>query len=507
LTPSIVQFLAALRAKQLSVSLSGESLVLKGDPARLSEDERQALESRRAELVLYLKAHRAISQPLLTPGHAPRPAQSQISWWRWIRESPVQLSHERIGFSRRYTGVTQQAAQAALRQMAFRHPVLGTHFVETDGVLQARLHPPEQLPVDIETLPPELTGEAAEAEALRRAATFTSQPLPADGDWLVKFRIITFAPDGVVIALLFAHIVVDGISAQILADELELRLVGSAEAKQVLETPAPQFMDYAAWEEAWLQGPPGAVLTDYWLSWLDRQSPLQAPGGTQLTWRHGTNVTHAFTIPAVPRDAMQALAARHRTSVSLAFLTLYAMALARWSGQSHFPIRTVGNLRRTHAISALVGFMVCIEPVEVRVDSGADFRAVLKILIGEYYNAAMLRLPGFLKFPAQAAHPGIEQVKLSEAVAASFNYMPAARRAPVSPQTDFAWPPSTREVGRENWQALLWPIYLRLADTGQETQGFFQFNETLVSPAEQAALMAQFFAIIKDVTDEQASLS
>jgi hypothetical protein len=293
--------------------------------------------------------------------------------------------------------------------------------------------------------------------------------------------------------------VVDGVSAQILAEELDLRLSGDGQAREALQTPAAQFMDYAAWEEAWLQSPQGAALVDYWQGWLGRQPDLHAPGGKLLRWEHGINVSHAFTIPSGPRDAVQALAAQHRTSVSLVFLTLYAMALARWSGQSHFPIRTVGNLRRTQAIATLVGFMVCIEPVEAQVDPGADFAAVLKFLTAEYYNAAMLRLPGFLKFPAQAAHPGIETVKLGEAIAATFNYMPGAGRQPVSPQADLSWPPAPKEVGRENWQALLWPVYLRLADAGQETQGLFQFNEALVSPGEQAALMAGFFAVIEDV--------
>jgi hypothetical protein len=83
--PSLAQFLSALRAKQLSVSLSGDDFVLKGDPAGLTDAEKQALESRRAEILLYLKAHKAVSQPSLAPGHAPRPAQAQISWWHWVR--------------------------------------------------------------------------------------------------------------------------------------------------------------------------------------------------------------------------------------------------------------------------------------------------------------------------------------------------------------------------------------------------------------------------------------
>jgi hypothetical protein len=209
----------------------------------------------------------------------------------------------------------------------------------------------------------------------------------------------------------------------------------------------------------------------------------------------GINVSHRFTLPALMRDRVQAQAGSLRVSPSSIFLTLYAMALARWSGQTHFPIRAVGNLRRTAAQTAMVGFMVSIDPVEVRIGYGG-FATQLKAIALEYYHAAMLRLPGFLKFPAQPAHPGIEDVGLGETIAATFNYMPAPRQGGTGGEAP--WPPSTEAAGREDWAAQLWPVYLRLADAGEETLGLFQFNEALVSPMEQAALMADFFAVMAE---------
>jgi hypothetical protein len=228
---------------------------------------------------------------------------------------------------------------------------------------------------------------------------------------------------------------------------------------------------------------------------------LRAPAtGKELSWQPGLNVSHAFTIPGAMRDGVQALAARYRSSPSSIFLALYAMALARWSGQSHFPIRVVGNLRRTPTLASTVGFMVCIDPVEIQIPRDAEFAAILKSLATEYYNAAMLRLPGFLQFPAQAAHPGIERVMLAGAIAATFNFMPAPRPADKPAAAKIAtWPPPIENVTSEPWAALLWPIYLRLADVGDDTLGLFQFNQAIMTPADQAALMAQFFAVLAEM--------
>lgn len=497
---TIPQLLALLREKQFSVSLAGEMLSFKGDAAALSEAERALLEARRGDILLYLKAHKATSMPVLRADEdAPRPSQSQESWWRWIRESPVQLSHERIPAIRSYAGVTGEEARGALARMVTRHHVLRSRFREVDGVLSLRLNPPGDSDVEIEHVPAELAPEAARALAQRRAEEFVGQPLPVDGPWLIKAKVIVPAPGDVVIAVLFAHMIVDGLSSQFLIAELDTSLAGTEAAKAAREAPPAQFLDYAASEQAWLQGPDGAALTDYWLNWLGRQTPLRAPaGGAALAWQHGINVSHAFTIARGARDAVQALGARHRTSAFFVLLTLYAMALARWSGQAHFAIRSVGNMRRTQALASLVGFMVCIDPIEVQAPADADFASVLKFITTEYYNAAMLRLPGFLKFPAQSAHPGIENIMLTESIAATFNFMPGRRQPAGAPAQLVTWPPAIEGVTREPWAALLWPIYLRLVDVGDDTKGLFQFNEALIAPAQQAALMTHFFALIEE---------
>ena len=67
---------------------------------------------------------------------------------------------------------------------------------------------------------------------------------------------------------------------------------------------------YSAWLR--LESPSGAVLIDYWQSWLARQSALTSPSGKPLAWVPGINVSHSFTIPAIMRDRVQTLAGQLR---------------------------------------------------------------------------------------------------------------------------------------------------------------------------------------------------
>lgn len=478
--PTVPQLLTGLRERGISLSLVDGKLAVKDD-FLLSAEDRKILDNRQADIALFLKAHQATRIPMLAAA-GPRPTATQISWWRWIRQSPVPLSHERVPLIRHLPGLAPDKARAALNALLDRHPVLMSHFQERSGTLRTLLNARENFVI-------EEAQAAAEGDAARQAQAFIAQPLPSDGAWLCKAKIIA-GPQATTLAMLFAHLIVDGLSAYFLGRELDMLIAGDTPPESI------DYFDYAASEAAWLEGPSGAVLTDYWQAWRARQSALTAPSGKLLPWVPGINVSHSFTIPAAMRDRVQALAARLRASPSSIFLTLYAIALSRWSGRNHFAIRAVGNLRRTAAQMNMVGFMVAIDPVEVRIGA-EDFPTLLKMIALEYSQAAMLRLPGFLKFPAQPAHPGIEDVGLGETIAATFNYMPAPRQGGRGGEAP--WPPQTQAAGRENWAAQLWPVYLRLADAGEETLGLFQFNEALVTPKEQADLMAAFFAAMEEL--------
>src|ERR1043165_655290 len=94
---TIPQLLSGLRAKGISASAADGAIKLKGAGETLTSGERQLLEDRRNDLLLYFSAHAAVRQPGLKPAEAdPMPAESQQSWWGWVMEAPFTLPHERI---------------------------------------------------------------------------------------------------------------------------------------------------------------------------------------------------------------------------------------------------------------------------------------------------------------------------------------------------------------------------------------------------------------------------
>ena len=491
---TIPQLLSGLRAKGVSLSLSNGAISLKGTVEALMAADRENLQTRDTDIILYLGAHAATAAPSLKPsGINPRPAQSQLAWWHWVTESPFPLPIERIAMVRTFPGSSQNAV-AAIEQIVTRHDTLRSSFSEKDGELVIALNPAQDFIVETEG---PVSGEDT---ALARAQEFVRGALPTKGKWLVKAKVIDWAGPDVVVALLLSHLVVDGISIDLLRGDLEEILSGAAKAER-----PPQFTDYAEWEHDWIAGDAGRALIDYWANWLGDQVPLRAPqSGRPLEWQHGRNVDYHFELASAPRSKLYGVAAELKTTPFFLYLSLYAMALSRWSGQARFALRCIGDLRRSRQLAPVVGYMTCADPIEVQIKRGDDFAAVLKFITAEYYNAAMLRLPSMLKFPAHPARPGIEKEKFSEAIAATINYMPDRRRpgaaADESGPDNSAWPPAVTRDAVQEWPALLWPIYLRLYDIGGKTKGLLQFNDAIITAQEQEDLLSCFFDVIAEVT-------
>ena len=483
MSQTIPQLLSELRAKGISAALADGELKFKGPVESLSAGDKDNLKSRHADILLYLSAHAAISAPSLKPaGSHPLPAQSQLAWWEWVTESPFPLPIERISSVKTVTGSSQRVA-VAIKQIVAGHDALRSSFSEKDGTLSLSLNPAEEFTVEIEDV------ESQEA-ALARGREFVAGALPTKGKWLVKAKVISSPGPDVVVALLLSHLIVDGISVDLIRAELEEILSGVEKTER-----PPQFTDYVKWEHDWIASNSGKALIDYWANWLARQAPLRGPGGAALEWQHGRNVDCHFTLSVALRRKLYEHAAELKTTPFFLHLAMYAIALSRWSGQDRFTLRCIGDLRRSRQLAPVVGYMTCADPIEVRI--GADFASVLKFITAEYYNAAMLRLPSMLKFPAHPERPGIEKVKFTQAIAATINYMPERRRAAAEEGSqDLAWPPAITRDAPQEWPALLWPIYLRLNDGGGKTKVLLQFNDAIITRLEQDSLLTHYLDVI-----------
>lgn len=487
---SLAWIVASLAERGIELWTEGGALRYRGPSGALTEGDKDALRSRKADLVAYLEARAAAPRPLQPPPEPGTlvPSPNQQVWWTLVHGLPAQLRMEKVPFVLPLVSATAEEAEAAVRALVARHDVLRSRFSAGAAGPIVQLNAPEDLAVHVEP--------AAGPEALPALlAAFVARPLPADGPWLTRAGVFD-VPDGpTVIALVFHHMIFDGTSLGLIAEDLKRSLSG-----KTLDREGVQFTDYAAWERDWFASGAAKPLTDYWADWIARTPRLTSPGGTGLAWVPGARVDHPLALPPTLGAAIAAAAARAKATPFVVILAAFAQALAAWSGQERFSLRCIGDLRATQGLARTVGLLICADALEAEVPRGGDFTDLVRRIATEYESAVALRLP------THPAGTGAGYTEFHEQIAATINYVPAGvlrSTAPREGETEAAreapWPAPPNRSQRLEWPVNLPSIFLRLWEAEDGLAGRLEFNEAALTAEEQTAMveamMAAFAAI------------
>ncbi len=489
---TIPALLAELQSRGILLSLAGGELSFRAPRGALTAADRATLSARREAILAYLaaKAARRVDPVTITPSAELRPSLLQELWWHWYGLPARQLNQERLPLVKLFPGVSADRVAEALRAIVARHHTLRSSFHEEDGRLAVTLNEAAALPIEFLEADGSLPREQLEPALKAQAAEYAAQQLPLDGPWLLRARIVSLAPDQSLLLCVFHHIVVDAASLLLILAELDARL---AEPPRALPA-AAQFLDYAAWERAWMAEPARQPLIDYWARRFRALPELAGPlTGRSLAWQPGSKVDHRFVIPAAQLRRMQAAATRLQTSLFSALLSAFGVALARWSGSERVPVRCVGDLRTSPELANLVGYLVCSDVIEIEAPAEADFVSILKACEIESHSAMMLRVPTLMRHPLHQGGSGIEDPRGIAATINMFSVRIPGAGAPPDERADPPWPPPLTRSAGEPWPIPLPSIYLRLIDYGHALEGSLELNDTLLSAAEQATLIEALF--------------
>ncbi|MFD1120844.1 condensation domain-containing protein, partial [Sphaerisporangium aureirubrum] len=210
------------------------------------------------------------------------------------------------------------ALERALLALIVRHEALRTRFVEDDGLPRQVIDPPPpavSLPV-----------ESVKAEEAASWVTgWTTRPFDLAAGSLFRAALGELGPQEYALVLAVHHIVADGWSAKILAEELGA-LYATERGVRGMDLPAMylQPVDHAVWQRGWLDGAEMDRQMGYWREALadlpaldfpaDRPRPAdptgagaaadrQVPAGTAAAAR-GYARTHQVSFLAVLQAAL-----------------------------------------------------------------------------------------------------------------------------------------------------------------------------------------------------------
>jgi len=338
-------------------------------------------------------ARRAAAQ-LETPDHAP--ALTAIPRLPEDSDSPLSFAQQRLWFLDRLepTSVAYNeplllelsgdlnlfALRHALDEIVRRHEVLRSTFpLLDDGPVQRVEDPaPVPLPVIDLTVPPEvdqgLTGREIIAETVSGRFDLERGPL-------LRAKLLRTGDTRHLLVLVVHHIAIDGLSFDLLLQELGVLYRGS----EALPPLPVQYRDFAAWQRN--RDFPAADL-QYWTERLHGIPPLELPTDfpRPLRPRH-EGLRQNTMLPATLSAAISQLAASEQATPFMVLLSAFALLLGRWCRTEELVIGAPLADRPHPDTESLIG--VFLNNLSLRVDLSGNptFRELLARVRGASVEA------------------------------------------------------------------------------------------------------------------------
>jgi hypothetical protein len=179
----------------------------------------------------------------------------------------------------------------------------------------------------------------------------------------LRARVFRLGAKDHVVSLMFDHLAADGISLGIIAAEWR-SLYQAIMAGVPFEIPpiAPQYQDFALWQQGWLKGREAG---------RQRQAWLGALAGFPARDAAATPYAAEILQFELERDIVRHLSAacvRHRVKPFIAMLVSYVLLLVSATGERDLIIGTVRANRRRPDSAAMVGHFANLLPLPIRVD-------------------------------------------------------------------------------------------------------------------------------------------
>ena len=309
----------------------------------------------------------------------------------------------------------RQALLGSLAEIVRRHEVLRVLFREVNGrpepVLSGAV---VDLPrIDLSALPE----SARSGEADRVAAALGRKPVDIERGPLMQGHLMELDHHDHRLLITQHHIVSDDWSIWVLAHDLAALYSAAVDLP-----PLPlQFSDYAAWQEAWIEGEEARRQLAFWKRHLlplpeMLELPTDRPRPAVKSFRGGQAVAE---IPRQDAQALLGLALRNRATLFMAALAALDALLHRYTGQTDLTVGAAVANRHRPGTQELIGLFT--NTLVCRADLAADpsfdqlLRQVRETLLGGlgHQDLPFDRLVRELQPERSLSHMALTQVFLS----------------------------------------------------------------------------------------------
>ncbi|MBU7314571.1 non-ribosomal peptide synthetase [Paenibacillus oleatilyticus] len=259
-----------------------------------------------------------------------------------------------------------QRLNDACARLMHRHESLRTSFEMVDGETFQRIHPAVDFQIE--------HGAATEEEVPSLLASFI-RPFDLDRAPLWRVALYQAAEDRCVLLMDMHHIISDGVSVNLMMDEL-FRLYNGEEIP-----PLPlQYKDYACWQQEMLQSEAMKKQEAYWLDSLSGSLPvLSLPADyPRPAIQSFTGGEVEFATDRELTAALYRIGQQTGTTLFMVLFAAYNAFVSRMAGQDDIITGTVISGRPTVDVEGIVGMFVNTLAVRTFPEGEKTFAAYLQ---------------------------------------------------------------------------------------------------------------------------------
>ena len=268
------------------------------------------------------------------------------------------------------------ALQRSLDEIVRRHEALRTTFAQSGGEPCQVVSETGVFPLRQEQAPDNEDATEVVARVVREesgtAFDLTRGPL-------VRARIVRISDEDHVLVYDVHHIVADGVSLELLWDELVVLYRAFVAQRQ---SPLPrlpiQYGDFACWQRSPGQEADLARLLPYWQEQLRDVATLELPVDRARPLRPSfQGAVESIRLPAALTDAVRTCGREHGATVFMVLLAAFKALLQRYSGQTDLVVGSPIAARRRSETQPLIGFFVDMLVLRTDLSQDPSFAALL----------------------------------------------------------------------------------------------------------------------------------
>jgi amino acid adenylation domain-containing protein/non-ribosomal peptide synthase protein (TIGR01720 family) len=358
---TLSELVVRLRDAGVNLWLEGERLRFSAPAGALTAPLRAEVLARREEIITLLRFARPAAEATFAPiASVPRNGPLPLSFGQarlfFLDQIAPGSASYNIAAALRIEGTLDvEALEQSLRALIVRHESLRTTFVLRDGEATARIY--ASAPAHIL----DVRHVSSDDETLALAQMEAARPFDLARGPLLRTTLLRRSERHHVLLFSMHHIISDGWSTGVIVREVAALYGAFVEGRpDPLPTLPITYVDYAAWQRAWLSGKRIEQQIAFW-----KEQLLGAPLSLELPTDRtrpavqtyaGARHTHVLA-PSLLAD-LHTLARQNGATLFMTLLAAFHVLLARHSGQSDVVVGTPIANRTRAETEGLIGFFV-----------------------------------------------------------------------------------------------------------------------------------------------------